>query len=452
MSLGQPADCGLSPEALLHLEDNLRKAKKGRNCLISRTARAVPLSLVVFNSDLQKPRHFFPSQALKSELPVVNQRSSGRCWLFAGLNLLRHPSAVKMGRPKDFELSGAYLMFFDKLEKAALFLENVWQLRDQPVTNRALQFLLQTPTSDGGQFSMFLDLVEKYGCVPTDAMPDSLHAGNTRELNDVLNSVLRYFAAQIRQAETAEQKKQVVWQALKIVYNLLSDTLGPVPHKFPIVQAAAAKSFTPQEFYRALEPTNLNEFVTLISVPQEDRPFYKTYVIAGLGSMVGGRDVRYLNVPLKVMKKAVVDAIDANHRVWFGSDIHKCKHDREAILDSQAFEWKTLLGKDLQLPRAQRLQYHLNSVNHAMNICAYHRDPTTGEIQSFRVENSWGPTFKDGFLDMTSEWFDDFVFECVVPPVVLSQDLRNIWQSGEDLVLPVYDPLGVLLGECCAQR
>jgi bleomycin hydrolase len=296
---------------------------------------------------------------------------------------------------------------------------------------------------------MFVDLVEKYGCVPAEAMPDTRHASETRELNDQLACVLRYFALVVRKARNEDEKHQVVWEALKVVFRLLASTLGLPPLSFKLDHDQ--RSLTPQQFYRTLEPDNLAEYVALVSVPQADRPFNRCFEVAGLGTMCGGRPVRYLNVELAVMKKCVTDTADSGRRVWFGSDVSKDRHEREGVLDVEAFDWPLLLGADVRLPREYRLKYRQAAVSHAMVIEGYHADPVTGQPTCFRVENTWGAAHKGGYLEMTSRWFDEFVVEVLVPPDVLSGFLLGVWHTDNAISLPPWDPLGMLLGSCCEQ-
>lgn len=433
---------GLSEEALARL------AQEGeKRAWSSRVSRWIPFAQVMYNPEFRGPRHV-PTSQNPSELPVVDQKRSGRCWIMAGLNLLRHDSAKRLGRARDFELSGAYIMFYDKLEKSLLFLDQMWALKNRPVDNRTVQYLLQHPMSDGGQFSMFVDLVEKYGCVPAEVMPDTHHAGNTKELNDLLSHVLRFFAEDIRAQDSDQGKNAVIWKACTTVYQVLVDALGPVPREFVLDHKT---TLTPQAFYASkLLPDDLASYVALVSVPQEDRPMFHTFYIAGLGSLVKGRPVKYLNVPLDVMKRAVMDTLDMNRRVWFGSDVNSCRHEKHAVLDFEAFEYERVLGCQTRLPRELRLKYRQSAVTHAMVFCGYHKNPD-GEPSCFRVENSWGPTHKDGFLDMTDAWFDEFVYEVLVPPAVLTEKLKQIWHSADSTPLPLWDPLGVLLGDCCNQ-
>lgn len=96
--------------------------------------------------------------------PVTNQRSSGRCWLFAATNVFRVP-IMRRYNLKEFELSQSYLFFWDKLEKANYFLEQILETTDEELDGRLVQRLMEAPVGDGGQWDMVANLVEKYGLV-----------------------------------------------------------------------------------------------------------------------------------------------------------------------------------------------------------------------------------------------------------------------------------------------
>lgn len=96
--------------------------------------------------------------------PVTNQRASGRCWLFASTNVFR-VAIMKKHNLKEFELSQAYLFFWDKLEKANWFLEQIIDTAQEDLDTRLVQELLAAPVNDGGQWDMVVNLVAKYGLV-----------------------------------------------------------------------------------------------------------------------------------------------------------------------------------------------------------------------------------------------------------------------------------------------
>jgi bleomycin hydrolase len=413
------------------------------DALLRHALRNAPLSAVAFDADAfgRLPRHA-PCVQTRTKLPAVNQHNSGRCWIMAGLNLLRHTSAPRLGREKDFELSGAFVLFWDKLEKAALFLHHVRSLLHVHIEDRELQHLLAAPVSDGGQFSMFVDLVERHGCVPVEAMPDSVHATNTKELNAALNDLLRFYAERLRSTRR-QQHDALVRQALGLVYRLLAATLGAPPTTVPNLRGPR---LTPLEYYHALVPADLRDYVTLISV---ERPC-GAYEVAYLGSMVGGRPVRYLNVPFETMLKATTDALDLGTRVWFGSDVQYCLHRTHGLLDPGVFDWALVLGVDVDLPRGKRLLYHQSSVTHAMVFSGYRNDEA-GRLVSFAVENSWGPEVKKGYLDMHKDWARLGLWEVAVPRSVLAPELLQTWDAPGATRLPPWDPIAALLGSCCTE-
>jgi bleomycin hydrolase len=414
--------------------------------LLSRATRTGPLNIAVFDPSFRGIRHKFPERNM-TKLKAVDQKVSGRCWLMAGLNLLRHKSvkegkinAEHVNKLDDFELSGNYLMFFDKWEKCMYFLDQIRKTRHEEIGSQNVQYLLMNPISDGGQFSMFVDLIEKYGIVPADIMPDSYHAGRTRELNEILALVLRSTVPEVRNA--SEQDFSALRKlTLERTFKVLIDTLGCPPESFEL--SPGLGSMSPLQFYRSLEPSNLTDYISLVHVPEAERPMNTVFEVEGLGSVVGGRPVRYLNVPLDVMYKATVASADLGLRVWLGCDVNKHRHEKDGLLDPEVFDWHLLLGYDPNLPRSEKLLYRQGAVTHAMAIVDYDEDG------SLLIENSWGTAHKNGYLHMTRSWFDQHVYQVEVPPQVLPAKYRKLWQSQRAQLLPRWDPLGVLLGKCC---
>ena len=425
---------------LLEREMLQEKGSRARHAL-----RQVPLAVMAFDADAYAavPRHSACDPEPAIQHAAVDQKRSGRCWIFAGLNLLRYNAASElMDRPKDFVLSGAFVMFHDKLEKAALFLYAMIELRDRVVDDEDVRFLLTHPVSDGGQFSMLVDLLEKYGVVPDSTMPDSLHASDTQELNCLLNNALRFFAAKVRSAKR-QDLDDILQDALRLVYNLLVGCLGSPPKSFRL--QPGRRLMTPVAYFQQISKgLALADEIALVNIPQYDRPFMRTFVIDRLGSMRNGRPVRYLNVSVEIMKAAVVRTLDLGRRCWFGCDMQQCSDRKHGVLDPRVFDWSLVLGGDVLLPKATRFMFKQGQVTHAMVFCCYHRNDKD-EVETFRVENTWGSSIHDGYLDMHTSWFDEYVYECVVPRQVLAPHLLQVWDSDDPIHLPPWDPLGALL-------
>lgn len=157
------ADPSLSVKEAEEWEKELLADPKNRlalNALLSNDIRSVVSNKIATLTDTQTFNVKIPFEGA----PVTNQRSSGRCWLFATTNVLR-VAVMKKYNLKEFELSQAYLFFWDKLEKANWFLEQIVDTADQDLDSRLVQELLGAPVNDGGQWDMAANLVAKYGLV-----------------------------------------------------------------------------------------------------------------------------------------------------------------------------------------------------------------------------------------------------------------------------------------------
>ncbi|MCJ7736176.1 MAG: aminopeptidase, partial [Anaerolineae bacterium] len=249
---------------------------------------------------------------------ATNQKSSGRCWLFAGLNNLRLAAREKMNL-EQFELSQTYLMFWDKLEKANFILENIIETRDEPLNGRLVMWLLTSPVQDGGQWDMFVNLVKKYGVVPKSVMPETYSSSNSRAMNTLLTAKLRECAWELRemhkQGASVEKMRASKGMMVETLYRMISIHLGQPPVRFNWAWRDKDKAYhqqgniTPQEFFKTSVDVDLDDMVCLINAPTEDKPYNKLYTIQYLGNVVDGQIIRYLNVSIEALKKATADMI-----------------------------------------------------------------------------------------------------------------------------------------------
>jgi bleomycin hydrolase len=401
---------------------------------------------VVVRSD-----HTF-SHTLKTN-EVTNQKKSGRCWLFAGLNLLRSEAMARLNLEK-FELSQSYLMFWDKLEKANYFLENILATLDEPLDGRLLMFLLTQPLQDGGQWDMFVNLVKKYGVVPKSVMPETESSSNSALMRSLLTSRMREFAAELRrlhqEGANLDDLRERKLKMLSDVYRMLAIHLGEPPTQFFWQWRDKDEKFhrdgtlTPQEFFQRYASIDLDGRVCLIHCPTENKPFNKLYTIQYLGNVVEGGIIRYLNVALPVFKQAAVDAIVKDGQpVWFGCDVDKRKHTELGILDTELYDYSLLYGFQFKADKAQRVDYGDSEMTHAMVFTGVDLD-ANGRPTKWRVENSWGDAVGDkGYMVMSDAWFDEYMYEVVVPRDVVPPALLPVLEE-PPVVLPPWDPMGAL--------
>lgn len=393
--------------------------------------------------------------SIKLETPkITNQRKSGRCWLFAGLNVLRLAARRKLNL-EEFELSQNFLMFYDKLEKANYFLENILSTLEEDRGGRLLMHLLADPIQDGGQWEMFANLVDKYGVVPKTAMPESASSGNTRAMNTLVTDKLREYAAELRRRAAAgadlDELRRRKAEMLAVVYRMLTIHLGEPPSRFFWQWRDKDGAFhrdgelTPREFYeRHVAPElDVEAFAGLIHCPTADKPFDQLYTIDYLGNVAEGRIIRYLNLELETFKHAAVQMLQDGKPVWFGCDVGKRLGRKLGVLAAELYRYDLVYGTEFTGDKAERVDYGQSVMTHAMVFTGVDLDDE-GYPRKWRVENSWGEKLGDeGFMVMDDDWFDEFVFEVVVEKSYLSQAQRELLES-EPVHLPPWDPMGAL--------
>lgn len=382
---------------------------------------------------------------------VTNQKKSGRCWMFAGLNLLRVGAAAKLG-VKDFEFSQSYLQFWDRLEKANFWLEQVLATADRDVDDRTVAHLMSTPAEDGGQWNMFVALVGKHGLVPKSVMPETVSSSATGPLNRDLSAVLRQAARDLRadaatgasDADLAERKSE----ALAVVHRMLSLHLGTPPERFWWQWRDSEKEFhrdgdlTPLEFARRYVTVPVEDYVCVVHDPRPSSPLGRTFTVEALGNVVGAPPVTYLNIEIDLIKKLAMDSIVSGEPVWFGCDVGKMYDTEQGIWDASLYDYDGLYRHTTDLDKADRLLHRATSMTHAMLLTGV--DVLDGAPRRWRVENSWGDEKADkGFWTMNDPWFAEHVFETAIRRDALPAELQD--RLGiEPIVLPAWDPMGAL--------
>ncbi|KAJ1956511.1 bleomycin hydrolase [Dispira parvispora] len=395
--------------------------------------------------------HVF-SEKLELEGKVTNQKKSGRCWIFAGLNALRIPMLAEY-KVEDLELSQPYVFFFDKLEKSNWFLESMIELRDKPVDDRTVSFLLSDPAQDGGQWDMFVALVEKYGVVPKRFYPESYHTSNTNELNRLVKKKLRDYAMELRQyaAEhpeaTVEDLRTQKSGMLQQIYKFLAITMGEPPKSFDWNYRDkdgayhSHSNLTPLQFYREHVKVHLPDYVSIVNDPRNE--YRQTYTVEYLGNVKGGPMIRHLNLDVEHLKQFAADAIKSGKPVWFGCDVGQFLARRSGLLDPEAIDYHSAFGVEFTMNKAQRLEYRESLMTHAMMLSGVHLDDAGKPIR-WRIENSWGEDHGEkGFLCMSDQWFEEYLYQIVVNKHDLPEDIVELLDK-EPVVLPPWDPMGSL--------
>ncbi|HIT00498.1 MAG TPA: C1 family peptidase [Candidatus Faecaligallichristensenella faecipullorum] len=382
---------------------------------------------------------------------ITNQKSSGRCWLFAGLNTMRYEIMQKCNL-ETFELSQNYAMFFDKLEKSNYFLESILNTLDEPLEGRLIAHLLTAPIQDGGQWDMFCALVDKYGCVPKSVMPETFQSSNSNMMNKYITLKLREYAMQLRDAAKAgkgmDELEQMKEQMMGEVYGMLCICLGQPPQTFTWEYRDKDKNFhreenlTPKAFFDKFVGQKLDEFISIINAPTADKPYNRTYTVAYLGNVCEGRQIKYLNLTSEEQKQLAIKQLEDGHPVWFGCDVGQFLTRDSGIMGMKNFGMEQLLGVKFGMDKAQRLDYHESVLTHAMVFLGVNL--VNGKPNRWKVENSWSDkSGQDGYYLMTDEWFDEFNYQVVINKKYLTDEQRKAFEQ-EPIVLKPWDPMGSL--------
>ena len=381
---------------------------------------------------------------------ITNQKQSGRCWLFTGLNVLRSQAINKHNLPK-LELSQVYLFFFDQLEKSNLFLQGVIDTADKPFDDRFVDWLFCNPLSDGGTFTGVADLVEKYGVVPKEAMPETYSSNNTSQIASQMKWQLRDYGMQLRKlAAAGSQKKQLEAEKVKMlgnIYHMLTLAYGVPPTEFRWEFRTASgslvsdKTYTPKEFYKELwGDYNLNE-QTILVMNDPSREYGKVYRIQYARHTYDGHDWVYLNLPMEQIKPIAIEMIKNNEAMYISCDVGKFLNRSLGTCDMNNFDYKSLLGVDLTMDKRERILTHASGSSHAMTLIAVDVDAATKAPLRWMVENSWGKESGfNGNLIMTDEWFDEYMFRFVFDKKYVPAEILKLTKQ-EPILLPSWDPM-----------
>ena len=427
-------------------EDN--HVKVIRNAMIKTDSNELSMDWDTY----RKIDHSF-SNVITGEMPATNQKSSGRCWGFAGLNLFR----VYLGRRhnlKNFEFSQSYFMFWDKLEKANYFLESIIETASEKSNSRIVSHLLSYPLEDGGQWDMWVNLINKYGVLPQSEMSESFSTSQSSQMNKMISNKLREYASELRQSfkngESLNKIREMKNKMIDEVFKMLSMHIGTPPQKFDWQVRNKDKKFlrfknlTPQSFFNEHVGLKLDDYVCLINCPMDDKEYNKVYTVEHLGNVVEGRKIRYLNVTSKEMKDASIKSIKEDNPVWFGCDVGKYFHRNLGVMDTNLFDYNSFYGSEFKMDKSQRLEYGQSMMTHAMLFTGVDLDEN-GHPLKWRVENSWGKKGGNkGYHIMTDDWFDEYNYEVVVHKDFISKELNEIFDNQEAIPLKPWDPMGAL--------
>ena len=383
-------------------------------------------------------------------LPVTNQESTGRCWLFSATNILREKIAKELNL-ENFELSQSYLAFWDKFERCNYMLENILATADLPADDRRVQFLLTTGVHDGGQWEMFANIVRKYGLVPKDVYNETYQSSHSWSMNSLLNRNMKVNAVKLRKMkaegrspkEIDDEKKKMLEKA----YHFLCACYTAPPEVFDFQyvdkkkEYHSVKGLTPQSFAEKYIGNYLDNVVSIINAPTKDKPYHETYTVEFLGNIAGGREVKHLNLPMDEFKNAIIAQLKAGKVVWFGSDVGKYGERSKGIWDDNSYKASFVTGLDLELSKAEALDYWFSSMNHAMVITGVHLEDD--KPVRWKIENSWGDkNGEKGYYMCSDTWFDDYVYQAAIEKEYLGDLAKDA--EKKPVMLDPWDPMGTL--------
>ena len=382
---------------------------------------------------------------------VTNQERSGRCWMFATCNLMRY-EVMKNLNIENMELSQTYPLFYDKLEKSNFFLENIISTAKEEVNSRLISHLLTAPVQDGGQYDMFVALVNKYGVCPKELMPETYSSSNTAELNKYLTTKLRQYASILRKKRNSGATLEVLHQLknkmMSTIYQILALTLGLPPKTFSYEYIDKDKKYhiikdiTPQEFYKKYVAIDLSNKISIINAPTKDKPYNNTYTVKYLGNIIEGNKIRYLNLPINVIKELVIKQLQNNEAVWFGADVSQFGNREKGLLSKNNYALDQIFDTSFDMTKEDRINYGESKMNHAMVITGVNL--VGSKPSRWKIENSWGDkTGEKGYYVMDDDWFNDFVYQVVIDKKYLSKELLSDYNK-KPIELEPWDPYGSL--------
>lgn len=439
---GQQNGGGISPEMLQQIKQAYQGTpadKAIRNAIANNNINKLAVNLESLNN---LDTHF--SHKVESK-GISDQQSSGRCWLFTGLNVLRAKAIAKydMG---DFQFSQNYSFFWDQLEKANLFLQGIIDTRQKPMDDKMVEWLFKHPIGDGGQFTGVSDLLTKYGVVPADVMVETYSSNNTARMRNLIGLKLKEFGLQLRenpQASAAELEKKKT-EMLGTIYRMLVLNLGEPPTKFTWTRKDAkgnpveTKEYTPLSFFDEYVGDDLrNNYVMLMNDPS--RAYYKLYEIDFDRHSYDGKNWTYVNLPIDDIKQMAIASIKDSTMLYFSCDVGKFFNREQGVLDVNYLDYGSLLGTTFGMDKKQRIQTFSSGSSHAMTLMAVDLDEN-GKPKKWMVENSWGPGANAGHVIMTDEWFDEYMFRLVVNKKYITEKVKEVLKQ-KPTRLPAWDPM-----------
>ena len=436
---------GISPEILSKIKEANKatpETKALRNAIVTND-----INKLAVNADNSTAFDAHFSNKVNSKA-ITDQKSSGRCWMFTGMNVLRAKAIAKHNLPSDFQFSQAYTFFYDQLEKANLFLQAVIDTREKPMDDKTVEWLFKNPIGDGGQFTGVANLIAKYGIVPKDVMPETFSSNNTSRMSNLLSLKLREYGLELRKiaAEGGDLNKleERKVEMLQTVYRMLALTIGEPPAEFVWTQRNASdkvvstEKYTPMSFFKKYLDVDFSKYYMIMNDPL--REYYKVYEIEYDRHVYDGENWLYLNLPMEDIAEMAIASIKDSTMMYFSCDVGKFLDRDKGFLDVNNYDYGSLFGTTFNMTKKERVQTFASGSSHAMTLCAVDLDEN-GKPLKWMVENSWGSSYgHNGFLIMTDEWFNEYMFRLVVEEKYIPAKILKMTKQ-KPIMLPPWDPM-----------
>lgn len=447
MLMAQTKDGGISAQMLSQIQQS-QKSTVADKAIFNAVASNSIDDLAKNQANQGEIDTYFSNETPKQS--IMDQKSSGRCWMFSGLNVLRANFAKAHKDTLSVEYSQNYLFFYDQLEKANLMLQGVIDCAKKPIDDPRVQFFFKNPINDGGTFCGVADLTEKYGLVPKSVMPETFSSDNTSRMAKMISSKLREFGLELRDMVNGSKKPAAIkarkTEMLGTVYHMLTMTLGEPVKQFLYAfknkngkAVVPAKTYTPLEFYKETVGGPLNgTFIMVMNDPR--RPYNKTYEVEFDRHTYDGHNWKYLNLPMQDIENLAIASIKDGRKMYSSYDVGKQFDRKRGYLDTENYDYGSLLGTTFCMNKAQRISTFDSGSTHAMTLTAVDID-SNGKPLKWKVENSWGPSYgQNGCLIMTNRWFEEYMFRLVIDNKYVPTDMMKQYEQKPTMLTPE-DPL-----------
>lgn len=443
--LAQPKDGGISLQQVNDIASSYAPTpgdKAIHNALASNPIN----KLATVNAGLADDNNYFSHKVTTKG--ISDQKSSGRCWLFTGLNVMRADMISRYNLP-EFQLSQNYNSFWDLFEKSNLFLQSIIDCADSPMDDRRVEWLFRNPINDGGQFTGVVDIVSKYGVVPASVMPETAQSENTSTMRFLLGQKLREWGLKLRKmkadGKSPEDINKAKMDMMKEVYRFLALNLGTPPASFEWTrlnskgEPVETRRFTPQEYYNEFIGADLKDgYVMLMNDPS--RPFWEVYEIDLDRHVYDGENWKYVNVPIEVIKETAIKSLKDSTMLYFSCDVGKFLDRDKGRLDLNSYDYESLFGMSLPMTKAERISTGASASSHAMTLSGVDLDKD-GKPKKWLVENSWGKGPNNGYLVMTDDWMNEYLFRLVAEKGYVPKKVIDTLNKKKPILLPPWDIL-----------